>query len=121
MTKMQYSIDLDKNIILCEYSGRIDAEKMIKHIAEIRNDPDFHSRLNTISDIRKATFPKGFFEINTIVDFVKQSSPVRGNFKLALIVEQSTIESAKLYEVLSTEGHVKVCFDMVEAKAWVDR
>lgn len=54
MTEMQYSIDLNKNIILCEYSGNLEAEKLIEHIKSIRNDPEFHNGLNTISDIRKA-------------------------------------------------------------------
>ena len=120
MTKMEYSIDLDKNIIFCEYSGFIDAEKMIEHIVKIRVDPDFHRGLNTISDIRRATFSKGFLEIKTIADYVKQSSSFRGNFKLALIVEHSTAESAKLYEFLSTDSHVKVFFDMDGAEAWIN-
>jgi hypothetical protein len=119
MTKMKYSIDLDKNIIFCEFSGHVDAEKMIEHILELRNNPDFHKGLNTISDIRKATFSKGFLEMRAIVEFVKQTSPLRGDFKLALIVEQPAVESAKLYELLSTKNHVKVVFHMDEAEAWV--
>ena len=51
----------------------MDAEKMIESMTEIRNDPDFHSGLNTISDIWKATFPKGFLETNMVVIFVKKA------------------------------------------------
>jgi hypothetical protein len=119
MADMQYSIDLDKSIILCEYSGRIEAKKIISHIIMIRNDPNFHSGLNTISDIRKATLSKGFSEMNAIADFVKSTSQVRGNFKIAFMVEQSTSDSAELYKSLSMDSHAKLCFDMKEAEAWV--
>ena len=120
MTDMQYSIDLDKNIILCKYSGSIKAKELVEHIMVIRNDPNFHNGLNTISDIRMATFSKGFSEMNALADFVKSTSQIRSNFRLSLIVDQSTADSAELYKNLSMDSHVKLCFDMKEAKAWVN-
>lgn len=119
MTGMRYAIDLDQNIIRCEYRGHLEAMKLIEHIVTIRNDPEFHNGLNTISDIRKAVFSRGFLEMNTIAGFVKKTSQTRSNFKLALIVNQSTADSAELYRNLSPDDHVKLCFDMEEAEAWV--
>lgn len=59
--------------------------------------------------------------MNMIADFVKSYSQSRSSFKLSLIVEQSIADSAELYKSLSMDSHVhvKLCFDMKEAEAWV--
>lgn len=116
---MKYSIDLNKNTVSCDFSGDLSAEKLIEEIQGIRNDPDFHKSLNTIADIRKANLSKDFLEMNAIAGFVKITSQDRGDFKLALITEQSDTISADLYKVLSKDGHVQVFFNEQEAEAWI--
>lgn len=116
---MQYSIDLKKNIILCEFTGHLPANAVIQNIMKIKDDPNFHYKLNTIANIQNASLSRGFLEMNMIANFIKTISQDRDDFKLALIAARSNAESAHLYKAISKDGHAKVCFSLNEAEEWV--
>ena len=120
MSSMQYSIDLKNNLIYCEFKGLVLAEDLIKYIVEIRHDPDFHSGLSTIVDIRESTFSEKPMEMYKIAEFVKNSEQERGKFKLAVIADSSNAHYAELYAALSDEGHAKVCSNAEVAKTWIE-
>ena len=116
---MNYSIDLNKNIIYCDFTGDLTVDILIENIKAIRNDPKFHININTISDLRQADLSQDFLEMKKLSNFIIETSSERGNFKLALIVSHTSIGGAGLYKILSKENSVKMCFTMEEAEAWV--
>ena len=119
MAKMNYTINLEKNLIYCEFVGEMPAEELIEFIKAIRTDSKFHNNLNTISDIRRAKLSKGFIEMHMLAEYVKNTASERGNFKLALLCDHEKSDSAKLYKVLTSDSHVKECFTIEQAEKWV--
>jgi hypothetical protein len=117
---MNSTIDLQKGIVFSRYSGYIRAKELIEHIKTLRKDPEFHGGLNTIADIRYAELPENYTEIMSLVNFIKSSLEERGEFRLALIItRESTSRTAIVYEAMAEENHVRLCYDMAEAEAWV--
>ena len=117
---MNYSINLEKNIIYCEFINSLKSDELIKFITEIRNDSSFHNGLNTITDFRKAIFSENYIEITMLADYVENTASERGEFKLAIICGPETIKSASLYKILTSDKHVKICVNDSEADDWVN-
>lgn len=122
MSKMNYSIDLNKNIIYCHFTGDFSADKVISNIQVIRSDPNFHTDLNTIADFRYANLSKGFSEMEKVEEFVRDTTIHRERFKLALHTDELNESGPKLYATISgflSAYHVKVFHNLKEAEAWV--
>ncbi len=115
---MHYIINLEKNIIYCTFSDILGADEIIDFIQLIRKDPDFNNNLNTICDIRELIIIQGFTLIPVLANFVKQTSKERGSFKLSLLISKENKDNAHLYKVLTSDEHVKECFNMQDAEAW---
>ena len=92
---------------------------MIGYIISVRNDPDFHNDLNTIVDFKNASIDEGFMKANKVADFIKTTSKVRGEFKLAIITNPSVVDSAEIFALLLEINQVKLCSSKSEAEAWV--
>ena len=120
MANMNYSINLEKNIIYCEFINSLKSDELIKFITEIRNDSSFHNGLNTITDFRKAIFSENYIEITMLADYVENTASERGEFKLAIICGPETITRASLYKILTSDKHVKICVNDSEADDWVN-
>lgn len=119
MANMNYSINLEKNTIYCEFINSLESDELIKFITKIRNDPSFHNNLNTITDFRKAIFSENYIEISMLVEYIESTASERGEFKLAIICGPETIKSASLYKILTSDKHVKICVNDREANDWV--
>ena len=119
MSNMKYSINLEQNIINCEFNGLINPKDLVAFITDIRNDPSFHKKLNTIADFRNATISKDYIEISMIADYVQATAKERGDFKLAVICGPEVINSASLFKSLASDKHIKVCINDTEANEWV--
>lgn len=119
MASMNYSINLDKNTLCCEFINSLDSNELIKFITTVRSDPSFHPDLNTIADFRKAEFSENYIEIAMLVEYFENTAAERGHFKLAVICGPETIKSASLFKILKSDNFVKICVNDKEANEWV--
>ena len=119
MFESKYTIDLEKDIIYCKYVGTITAEDLIQHIFPIRKDPKFISKLNTIADLREATFADSTRDMIKMSEFSHASSAARGPFKLALITSRSSSQNIELYTALTDIGHAEIFHSISDAENWI--
>jgi len=120
MADMSYSINAEKKILHCAFRGVLRAENLIEHINAVRSDKAFSQELNTIVDLREAALPQGFMEVSRIVNYINQTSHIRGPYRLSLVIDEPDQKrGALLYAALSPHGHVKICASMREAEKWV--
>lgn len=117
---MEYSINSTNKTIYVTFTGPVDAHSLIHHILTIRSERHFQDGYNIIVDLRKAMVPKGYMEVAEVAEFVKVTSVVRETFRMALLVKNDEqIRSARLYKLLASLDHTRVCECIHAAEEWI--